>query len=214
MIPSIGWSQTMSFYEDRILPHLINCACGNRAVARQRKKVVPLARGRVLEVGMGSALNLPFYDRGQVELIWGLEPSSGMRRKAEKNIEQTDIDVRWLDLPGEQIPLDDHSVDSIVLTFTLCTIPDPGAALAQMRRVLKPGGQLLFCEHGEAPDAEVQRWQNRINPWWRPIAGGCNLNRPIDRLINSSGFHIDHLETGYLPKTPRFAGYNYWGHAS
>ena len=206
-------ASVMGFYDRYVLPHLINCACGDRSIARQRQKVVPNAQGRVLEIGMGSALNLPYYDPEKVEFVWGLEPSEGMRRKAQKNLRQSPVDVRWLDLPGEEIPLDDHSADTIVLTFTLCTIADPHTALAQMRRVLRPGGQLLFCEHGEAPDENVRKWQARINPWWRPVAGGCNLNRPIDRLIETAGFQIDQLETGYLPKTPRFAGFNYWGHA-
>ena len=194
----------MSFYDDRVLPICINAACGSRAITAERRKVVPLARGRVLEVGMGSALNLPFYDPGKVEWVWGLEPSAGMRRKARHNLERSPIDVRWLDLPGEQIPLEDHSVDTVLLTFTLCTIPDWRSALAQMHRVLKPDGQLLFCEHGLA---SVQRWQNRINPLWKKLCGGCNLNRPTTQSLETGGFRVTELSKAYLPKTPRFAGY-------
>ena len=130
----------MGIYEKHVLPHVINCACGIKPVLRQRQKVVPQARGRVLEVGMGSGLNLPFYDASKVEFVWGLEPSEGMRKKAQKNLANSKVEVRWLDLPGEEIPLDDNSVDTVLLTYTLCTIPDWHAALQQMRRVLKPCG--------------------------------------------------------------------------
>ncbi|PXX95797.1 class I SAM-dependent methyltransferase [Halomonas sp. LBP4] len=199
----------MSFYENRILPHLLHLACGNKVVDRQRAAVVPAARGRVLEVGMGSGLNIPHYDSHQVELVWGLEPSEGMRR----NVAGAPFEVRWLDLPGEEIPLENDSVDSVVLTYTLCTIPDWHRALEQIRRVLKPGGQLLFCEHGTAPDEAVRKWQDRVNPLWRKVAGGCNLNRDIPELIEHAGFAIQRMETGYLPKVPRFAGFNFWGAA-
>lgn len=203
----------MAFYEDRILPHLLHLACGNRVVAQQRAKVVPQASGRVLEIGMGSGLNLPYYDPGRVELVWGLEPSEGMRRKARANAARVPFELRWLELPGEEIPLEDDSADTVVITYTLCTIPDWQRALGQMRRVLRPGGQLLFCEHGSAPDARVRCWQARINPVWRRLAGGCNLNRAIPQLITDTGFAIDRMDSGYLPKTPRFAGFNYWGAA-
>lgn len=163
----------MSFYENHVLPHLLHLACGNTVVERQRAAVVPQARGRVLEVGMGSGLNIPHYDPDRVELVWELEPSEGMRRKARHNVASAQFEVRWLDLPGEEVPLDDNSVDTVVLTYTLCTIPDWHRALEQMRRVLKPGGQLLFCEHGTAPDEAVRQWQRRINPLWRRVAGAA-----------------------------------------
>jgi ubiquinone/menaquinone biosynthesis C-methylase UbiE len=204
----------MGFYDDRVLPFMIDKACGAPPILKQRQKIVPLAEGRVLEVGMGSGINLQFYDPSRVELVFGLEPSVGMRRKAQKNLDSAPVEVRWLDLPGEEVPLDDQSVDTIVLTFTLCTIPDFRTALAQMRRVLKPGGTMLFCEHGEAPDEGVRRWQERINPIWKKIAGGCNLNRPIPTNLEDAGFSIAKLETMYLPGAPKFASYNYWGSAS
>jgi ubiquinone/menaquinone biosynthesis C-methylase UbiE len=205
----------MGFYEDRVLPHMINLACGGRPIERQRLKVVPMAEGRVLEVGMGPGLNIPFYDAERVEMVWGLEPSEGMRRKAEENLAKAPFPVEWLGLPGEQIPLDDKSADTVLLTYTLCTIPDFEAALAQMRRVLKPGGKLIFCEHGRAPDsdANVQRWQDRINPIWKRIAGGCNVNRPVAPMLEGAGFAVRQIETMYLPQTPRFAGFNAWGWA-
>ena len=204
----------MNLYERYCLPHIIHLTCSSPVIQYQRRLVVPLARGRVLEVGMGSGLNLPFYDPARVEFVWGLEPSEGMRRKAAPAIACSGLEVRWLDLHGEEIALDDQSVDSILLTYTLCTIPDWRAALEQMRRVLKPGGQLLFCEHGLAPDAAVQKWQHLINPLWKPLGGGCNLNRPIPELIREGGFKIADLQSAYLPKTPRFAGFNYWGVAA
>lgn len=203
----------MKFYEKYVLPHLVNCACRAKPVAELRQKVVPLAEGNVLEIGMGGALNLPFYDSDKVDLIWGLEPSEGMRRLARKNLRQTSLDVKWIALPAGEIPLDDGSVDTVLLTFTLCTIPDWRVALEEMRRVLKPKGKLVFCEHGAAPDAGVRRWQERLTPYWKRIAGGCHLSRPIPEFIEEAGFSIMGMETGYLQNVPRIAGFNYWGTA-
>jgi SAM-dependent methyltransferase len=203
----------MGFYDDRILPHVINLACGSKPIRYQRRKVVPQAQGRVLEVGMGSGLNLDYYDPSKVEFVWGLEPSRGMRRKAESRLASAPFEVKWLDLPGEQIPLEDNSADTVLLTYTLCTIPDWRTALEGMRRVLKPGGKLIFCEHGEAPDESVRRWQARINGMWGAIAGGCNLNRPVPRFLEEGGFRVTELETMYVPGTPRVAAFTYWGTA-
>ena len=189
----------MSLYERYCLPHILNLACSMKDILRQRENIVPHASGRVLEVGMGSGLNIPYYDKNQVELVWGLEPSEGMRIKARKNIENAPFEIQLIDLPGEEIPLDDNSADTVLLTFTLCTIPDWQKALEQMRRVLKPGGKLLFCEHGKAPDANIQQWQEKINPYWNKFAGGCNLNRPIPELISGSGFEIETIESQYYP---------------
>lgn len=204
----------MSFYERRILPRLVNCVCGSPVIEHQRRLVVPKAKGRVLEIGFGSGLNLSHYDRTQIEWIWALEPSAPMRALAASRMSRSDLDVRLLDLGGEDLPLPDASVDSVVMTYTLCTIPDAPAALKQMRRVLRPGGKLLFCEHGAAPDAGVRRWQDRLDPLWSRLAGGCHLNRPMTGLITSSGFRLGDVQTAYLPGTPRFAGYNTWGTAS
>lgn len=204
----------MGFYEQKILPRFINSACAAPPILKQREKVVPFAEGRILEIGMGSGLNLPFYNADKVDMVFGLEPSQGMRDLAAPAAEAAPFEVRFLDLPGEEIPLEDNSVDSIVLTYTLCTIPDGPTALEQMRRVLKPGGKLLFSEHGKAPDADVQKWQNRINPFWKIIGGGCHINKPIDTMIAAAGFKMDNLETLYLPQTPRIFGFNYWGQAT
>lgn len=204
----------MSFYEQHILPHVIDFACGDKVIMNERESLLAEAEGRVLEVGMGSGLNLRYYNPDKVDFVWGLEPSEGMRNKAQKNLGRSPVAVEWLGLPGEEIPLDDDSADTVVLTFTLCTIPDWQQALTQMRRVLKPGGKLLFCEHGAAPDAGVAKWQNRVNPLWKKIAGGCHLNRPIPKYLEAGGFQIKHLETDYLPKTPRIAGFRYRGLAA
>lgn len=203
----------MRFYEERILPHLVDKACGLDQVRHLRGQIVPLAHGRVLEVGMGSGLNLEFYDGGQVEMVYGLEPSEGMRRKAFPNIDRSPVAVEWLNLPGEQIPLPDESIDTVLLTFTLCTIPDWRKALEQMKRVLKPGGELLFLEHGEAPHETTRKWQHRITPVWKKLAGGCHLNRHIADLITHAGFEIRELENLYMPNAPRIAGYLYKGRA-
>jgi ubiquinone/menaquinone biosynthesis C-methylase UbiE len=204
----------MGLYERHVLPFMIDLTCGAPPILKQRAKVVPGAEGRVLEIGMGSGHNLSFYDPDKVEMVFGLEPSEGMRRKAQPNLARSPVKVEWLDLPGEEVPLEDDSVDTVVLTYTLCTIPDFRAALSQMRRVLRPHGRLLFCEHGEAPDESVRRWQARVNPLWKKVAGGCNLNRPIPTCLEEAGFRIEQLETMYLPKTPRIAAFNYWGRAT
>ena len=202
----------MAFYEDRVLPHLIDLACSTKPARKQREKIVHLAEGDVLEIGFGSGLNLPYFDRGKVRKIFGLEPSAGMRRKAQRNVDASGLDVEFIDLPGEEIPLEADSVDTVLVTFTLCSIDEATIALEGMRRVLKPGGKLLFCEHGAAPDAGVRRWQDRLNPAWRRISGGCNMNRDIPALIEGSGFRIAADERMYIPG-PRILSYNYWGTA-
>lgn len=202
----------MSWYQRYLLPRIVHLACGTKPVRKQRAKVIPLARGRVLEIGIGSGLNLPHYDRSKVRKIWGLEPSEGMRRKAARRVAASGLDVEFIDLPGEEIPLDVDSVDTVLVTYTLCTIPDAVAALEGMRRVLKPGGQLIFCEHGMAPDEKVRRWQDRLNPGWSRIAGGCNMNRDIPALLAEGGFEITVDERMYIPGL-RILSYNYWGTA-
>ncbi|PKH03659.1 SAM-dependent methyltransferase [Psychromonas sp. MB-3u-54] len=181
---------------------------------KTREKIVPLAFGNVLEVGMGSAVNMDLYNPDQVTKVWGLEPSSGMQKKAKKNLAKSPVQVEWLSLPGEKIPLEDNSVDSIVLTYTLCTIPDWHAAMKQMHRVLKPEGKILFCEHGQAPDESIKKWQNRLNKLWGKIFGGCHLNRTVIENIQSSGFSIDWSNSNYIKGLPKFASYISFGVAT
>ncbi len=202
----------MGLYSRYILPRVIHFTCGLKPNMRQREKVVPRARGRVLEVGIGSGLNLPFYDCANVNKVWGLDPAPEMTRMAERAARSVPFEVEFIGLPGDEIPLEDSSVDTVVVTYTLCTIPDTTAALRQMSRVLRPGGELIFCEHGAAPDARVRRWQDRLNPLWKRLGGGCNLNRPIPALIEEGGFRIKSLDTMYIPGW-RPASFNYWGTA-
>ena len=202
----------MGWYDDRIRPKLVDLSCGTKPYQKKREKVVPLAAGDVLEVGFGGGRNLPYYDRDQVRKVWGLEPSAEMRKRARKLIAITDIDVELIELPGEEIPLPDNSVDTVLVTYTLCTIADVSAALAGMRRVLKPDGRLLFTEHGRAPDIGVRRWQERLNPGWKKLAGGCNMNRDIAGIIEDAGFSLAEDNRMYIPGI-RILSYQYWGTA-
>jgi ubiquinone/menaquinone biosynthesis C-methylase UbiE len=204
----------MGLYDRFILPRLLDAAMSAKPIRYQRKKVVPRAQGRVLEVGFGAGHNLPFYDAAKVTHLWALEPSAQMRARAAERVAQTTIPLEFIDLPGEQIPLDADSADTVLITYTLCTIPDVMTALGEMRRVLKPAGRMIFCEHGEAPDESVRRWQRRLTPAWKMIGGGCHVGRAIPKLIADSGFQVDDMQTMYLPGTPRFAGFNYWGTAT
>ena len=203
----------MGFYDKYILPHFLNCACGSKPILYQREKVVPMAEGLVLEVGIGSGLNIPFYDGSKVDKILGLDPSEELNRMALKVAADKGIPVEFILGGAEAIPLPDNHVDTVLVTYTMCTIPQVAAANKEILRVLKPQGQMIFCEHGLAPDANVSKWQNRIDPYWGKIAGGCHLNRNIPALITEAGFKIESMEQMYLPSTPRFAGYNYWGTA-
>ena len=202
----------MGFYDKHLLPHLVHFTCGLKPAMKQRAKVVPLAQGRVLEIGIGSGLNIPLYDPRRVEHLWGLDPSEEMWAIAQKNAVAHHLDAEFLQAGADAIPLDSRSADTVVMTYTLCTIPEIAPALSEIRRVLKPGGKLLFSEHGRAPDASVRRWQERLNPVWRALAGGCNLNRPIDQLLLEAGFRSPDLQTMYIPGW-RPACFNYWGSA-
>ena len=202
----------MGLYERFILPKVVHLTCSSKPIRYQRRKVVPLAKGRVLEIGIGSGLNLPYYDPSKVERVWGLEPSMQMRAMAEKRVRETQLKVEFIGLSDDEIPLESDSVDTVLVTYTLCTIPDVVRALEGMRRVLKPGGELIFSEHGLAPDENVRRWQDRLNPIWKRLGGGCNLNRPIPSLIEQGGFKIKSMETMYIPGW-KPASFNYWGTA-
>ncbi|RZP01601.1 MAG: class I SAM-dependent methyltransferase [Gammaproteobacteria bacterium] len=203
----------MSLYEKYVLPKFLNCACGSKPVSYQRKKVVPLAEGKVLEIGIGSGLNLPFYDKAKIDEIWGLDPSEELSEMAKQVADEESMEVKFISSGAEDIPLPDNYFDCVLVTYTMCTIPEVQRANQEIRRVLKEDGKMIFCEHGEAPDQNIRKWQNRINPFWGKLAGGCNINRKIPSLIQDSGFDIIEMEEMYLPNTPKIAGYNYWGYA-
>jgi len=188
----------MGFYSDVILPRLCVLAMRNKQLVPFRERVIGAAEGRVLEIGVGSGMNLPFYRRSVREVL-ALEPAPRLLTMARSASHTSSMPVSFLEASAEAIPLDQHSVDTIVTTWTLCSIPQAATALAEMRRVLRPGGKLLFVEHGRAPDAIVRWWQDRLTPVWRSISGGCHLNRPIQAMIEGAGFRIDRIETGYMP---------------
>ncbi len=197
-----------NFYEKHILPTLIDFVCGLPVFEHERAQLVPKAAGRVLEIGIGTGRNLPHYHPGQLQCLCGVDP--GLHPKARLRAKQCGIDIAEMPLSAEKIPIDDHSFDCVVCTFSLCTIPDPDAALAEIRRVLVPEGRMLFVEHGAAPDAAVRRWQDRLTPMWKRIGGGCHLNREMPVLIEKSGFRIEGLKAGYQPG-PRLLTYLYSG---
>lgn len=188
----------MGFYNRYLLPHLINLSMGSRMLEKHRKHTVARARGSVLELGFGSGINLTYYNPKLVERLYAVEPDAGLLKLAQKRIEQAPFKVTVLQMGAEQIELPDNSIDTVLSTWTLCTIPDVEAALAQARRVLKPEGQLIFVEHGLAPEARVAGWQHRLTPYWKRCAGGCHLDRQADVLLRSAGFELQDLDTGYL----------------
>jgi len=201
----------MSLYQRHVLPCLLHLAMRQKQLVPFRQRAIGAAEGRVLEIGIGSGLNLPFYGP-PVRSVIGLEPAPELLRMARGRAAAAPVPVELLEASAEAIPLDDDSVDTVVTTWTLCTIPDAGRALAEMRRVLKPGGALLFVEHGRAPERGVARWQDRLDPLWRRLAGGCHLNRKIDDLISGGGFRIDSLMNTRLPG-PRTHTFLYEGRA-
>jgi ubiquinone/menaquinone biosynthesis C-methylase UbiE len=188
----------MGFYNDVLLPQLCHLSLRSRHLVPHRKRAVASAEGRVLEIGIGSGLNLPFYPAGVGQIV-GLEPSPGLLAMARRAASKSGAPVTLVEGSAEAIPLDSESIDTVVTTWTLCSIPRVGVALGEVRRVLKPGGRLLFLEHGLAPDEGVRKWQNWITPAWSRLSGGCHVNRPIQALIEAAGFRLDRLETGYMP---------------
>ncbi|MEO1193135.1 MAG: class I SAM-dependent methyltransferase [Pseudomonadota bacterium] len=196
-----------SWYARNILPRVIDLGCGAPQVAEKRQDIVPQAEGLVVEIGLGSGRNLPYYDAGKVSRVIGVDPSDAMLDLARKRSGALDFELDLRAVSGEALPLETGEADCLVCTFSLCTIPDPGQALAEMRRVLKPGGRLLFAEHGASPDAGVKRWQDRMNGLWGRIAGGCHLNRPILALIEGGGFQVTEQESGYLKGSPKMMSY-------
>jgi ubiquinone/menaquinone biosynthesis C-methylase UbiE len=198
----------MSLYGEHVLPRLVHMSMRQETFEPYRRRVVTQASGRVLEIGVGSGLNLPFYK--EATHVIGLDPSTKLLAMAHAVADGLDGSVELVEGIAESIPLPDESVDTVVSTWTLCSIPDVAKALGEMRRVLKPGGRLLFAEHGRSSDRGVVRWQDRLTPLWKRIGGGCHLNRPIEELIRKSGFRVTQLETGYM-KGPRPMTFMYQG---
>jgi ubiquinone/menaquinone biosynthesis C-methylase UbiE len=202
----------LGFYQRRILPRLIHFGMRQKQLVRLREQLVAGASGRVLEIGIGSGLNLPFYPR-EVEVLLGLDPSGELLAMAKRRASWVHFPIELCEGYAEDIPLEDHAVDQVVMSWTLCSVADPGRVLAEIRRVLRPGGTLLFIEHGRAPEPGVARWQDRLTPVWRRLAGGCHLNRPIERLVAHAGLRLADLETGHFVKGPRVATFHYRGRA-
>jgi ubiquinone/menaquinone biosynthesis C-methylase UbiE len=206
----------MSFYQEHVVPHLVNLAMRNRELVPYRERVLAGAEGRVLEIGIGAGANLKFYPQRVKEIV-ALEPSAkliSMARRAAGESSHRIAAVNFMEASAEAIPLEPGTVDTVVMTWTLCSIPAPLQALREMRRVLKPGGQLLFVEHGQSADGSVKKWQDRLTPLWKRIAGGCHLNRPVSRLLEDAGFHVTHLSTGYMKHGPKPMTFLYEGIAS
>lgn len=208
----------MGLWRTHIEPRMVDLACGAGLVRRQRRLVTPHAEGRVLEVGFGSGRNLPFYDPSKVSHLFALEPDAHMRALAADRVSASPLEITFLDLPGEEVPLEDASVDTVLVTYALCTIPDAAAAAAQMRRVLKPGGKVLFAEHGRAPGAATRFVQRAVEPVWSAMGGGCKLTRRPPDIFEAAGFTVAG-EEAFAPGAPlentllRFAAYQYWGAA-
>ena len=202
-------------WERYVVPPLVSCACSTKPIMKQRAKIVPEADGVVLEVGCGSGTNFDLYDASKVTHLHAIEPAEGMVKRAraawDDKQRETPCDIHTCG--AEAVPLDDNSVDTAVVTFVLCTIPDWQASLQELRRVLKPGGKVLFSEHGLAPDEGVAKWQRRVEPVWKRLAGGCHLTRDTKAMLDSNGFNVDKYETMYLPSTPKRAGFASWGSA-
>jgi ubiquinone/menaquinone biosynthesis C-methylase UbiE len=200
----------MGFYQNQILPRLIHLAMGQEDLKAYRGRVVAAAAGRVLEIGIGSGLNMPFYG-DSVTYVIGLDPSAQLLAMAQRAV-RSRTPIEFIEASAEAIPLEDRSVDAVLTTWTLCSIPDAARGLREMRRVLKVGGVLLFAEHGRAPEAGVRWWQDHLTPIWKRLGGGCHLNRPIGELIASAGFRLERLENSYI-RGPRPLTYMYEGSA-
>tara|TARA_B100001093_G_scaffold414048_2_gene404053 strand:- start:259 stop:882 length:624 start_codon:yes stop_codon:yes gene_type:complete len=203
-----------SMYNKYVVPKLLDVCCSTKPIKYQRNKIVPHAKGKVLEIGIGSGLNLPYYNKSLVKKVYGLDPSEELNQIALKNASDINLDIDFIISGAEEIKLPSRSIDTVLITYTLCTIPEFKVALKEIKRVLKDDGIMLFCEHGLAPDTNISKWQNRINPLWGKLFGGCNINRNIPHIIQESGLNIKKLEQMYLPSTPKIVAYNYWGVAS
>ena len=199
------------WYDRNIMPRLVTSACSQKAISRLRAGVIPLAEGSVLEIGCGGGLNQRFYERGRIKSFSGIDPSPELLEGARLIAGERGLQADLREGVAEDIPFPTSSFDTVVCTYTLCSVDDPTRAIAEMRRVLKPDGKLLFLEHGRAPEDSVARWQRRIEPVWKPLAGGCHLTRPIGGSLRAAGLSVEPLGQGYLPKAPRFMGWMEWG---
>jgi ubiquinone/menaquinone biosynthesis C-methylase UbiE len=200
----------MPFYSNHVYPHLVSMLGDPKPIQEIRERIVPRAKGKVLEIGVGPGVNFIHYDPTTVNKVYALEPNPGMIRMAEQRRRQTQLEVEFLDLPGERIPLPDDSVDTVVSTFTLCTIPGVVEAIRGIGRILKPSGKFIFFEHGLAPDAPVRRWQERTEPFFQWAFEGCHVTRDIPSLISEGGFKVEEIETGYLAPFPKCGSYCFW----
>lgn len=200
-------------YDAHVMPRLIRCACSTGQVMKRRSFIVPLAQGDVFELGCGGGINQEFYRQDAVKSYAGIDPHAGLLDNAREAARARGWPADLRQGVGEDIPFADSLFDCVVCTFTLCSVQDPARVLSEMHRILRPGGQVLFLEHGRAPDADVAKWQDRIEPVWKPLAGGCHLTRPIGSSFRGAGFEVEPLGQGYLPKAPRFAMWNEWGSA-
>ncbi len=198
----------MGLYARYIGPKFVSCLCSMEDVTAERERIIPLARGVVLEIGMGSGLNLPFYNPDQVTKVIGVDPNQAFLRLGEARQQASPVPLEIIRAPAEALPLEAASVDTVVITYTLCSVDDPEQALREVRRVLKPGGKVLLLEHGLSPEPGVARWQHRLNPIWKSLAVGCNLTRPVSELLKRAGFDIQDIEEYYLGGAPRIVGFH------
>ena len=200
-----------NLYDRHIMPRMITLACGQEGIEKRRKQVVPLADGRVFELGCGGGLNQALYDSDRITSFSGIDPHEKLLEGARERARAKGWDFDIRQGVGEEIPFPDGSFDTVVCTYTLCSVDDPAQVLSEMRRILAPGGKLLFLEHGRAPDASVACWQDRVEPVWKPLAGGCHLTRPIGAALRGAGFAVEPLGQAYLKKTPKVLGWMEWG---
>ena len=199
------------FYETKVVPYFLTVLCNTKPNHYQRQKIVPLATGDVVEIGVGPGLNLQYYNTTNVNKVIGIDPSDELNKIAKKNANKVNLDIEFNLSSAESIDLPTSSVDSVVCTFSLCSIPDPKKALNEIYRILKPGGKYFFCEHGISPDFFTKVFQNVTNIFYPKLSGGCHANRDIPKLITDSGLKIDKKDTMYLPGSVKFLGFNYWG---
>lgn len=200
-----------SLYDRHVMPRMITLACGQKGIEDRRRQVVPLAEGHVFELGCGGGLNQPLYDAGRVTSFAGIDPNEKLLDNARHRAHERGWSADIREGVGEDIPFADSTFDTAVCTYTLCSVDDPAKVLGELRRILKPGGRLLFLEHGRAPDASVAKWQERIEPVWKPLAGGCHLTRPIGSALRGAGFEVEPLGQAYLDRAPKVMGWMEWG---